>query len=113
MFCYELSVKDIQQHANSLVQFHGNYRGFFDTSTRSVADHSLDYLKGQLLLDSRRNMSCMAIHIADKDEQSLSHFISKSPWRDDPLIEAIGRDAAQLLSGGSGYPQGAGLQHFH
>ena len=108
MIYYELNIRDIQEHVNTLAQFHGKYRDFFDTSTRCVADHSLDYMKGQLLLDSRRNMSCMAIHIADKDEQSLSHFISNSPWRDEPLIEAIGRDAAQLLSGGGGYPQGAG-----
>ena len=40
----------------------------------------------------------MSIEVVDGDEQSLSHFISNSPWEDEPLIEAIGKRAVQLLS---------------
>src|SRR4030042_1043331 len=65
---------------------------------RNVAPQGLDYLKGQLLLESRRNMSRMSVEIVDEDEQSLSHFISNSPWEDEPLIEAIGKRAVELLS---------------
>lgn len=94
---YELNAKDIQQHTDSVVEFHGEFANFFCTSTRSVAPHALDYLKGQLLLESRRNMNRMSVEVINKDEQSLSHFISNSPWQDEPLIEAIGKRGVELL----------------
>ena len=97
---YELKAKDIQQNTDILVRLHGEFAYFFRTSTRNVAPHALDYLKGQLLLESRRNMSRMSVEVVDEDEQSLSHFISNSPWEDEPLIEAIGKRAVELLSQG-------------
>ncbi len=96
---FELSAEDIQKHAHTLVEFHSNFTDFFLTSTRSVASHALEYLKGILLLDPRRNMSRMSAKVANKNEQSLSHFISNSPWDDEPLIEAIGKGAVESLSG--------------
>jgi len=39
----------------------------------------------------------MSAEVGNEDEQSLSHFISNSPWKDEPLIEAIGRRAVELL----------------
>jgi len=95
---YELNAKDIQQRTDALVEFHGEFGDFFCTSTRRVAPQGLDYLKGQLLLESRRNMSRMSVEVVNEDEQSLSHFISNSPWEDEPLIEAIGKRAVELLS---------------
>ena len=96
----ELKVKDIQQHTDTVVEFHGEFGDFFCTATRSVAPHALDYLKGQLLLESRRNMSRVSVEVVNEDEQSLSHIISNSPWEDQPLIEAIGRRAVELLCQG-------------
>lgn len=96
---FELRAQDIQKHAHTLAEFHGKFVKFFFTCTRSVVSHALDYLKGILLLEPRRNMSRMSAKVANKNEQSLSHFISNSPWKDEPLIEAIGRDAVELLSG--------------
>jgi len=29
-------------------------------------------------------MSRMSVEVADEDEQSLSHFVSNSPWEDEP-----------------------------
>ena len=95
---HELNAKDVQQHTDTVVEFHGEFGDFFHTSTRSGAPHALDYLKGQLLLESRRNMSRMSVKVVDGDEQSLSHFISNSPWEDEPLREAIGKRAVELLS---------------
>lgn len=96
---FELSAHDIQKHAHTLVEFYGKFAEFFLTSTRSVASHALDYLKGILLLEGRRNMSRMSAKVTDKNKQSLSHFISNSPWKDEPLIEAIGGNAVEFLSG--------------
>lgn len=98
MVYYGLNVRDIQQNADALVEFHSEYKVFFRTSTRSVALHALDYLKGQLLCEPRRNMSRMSVKITDKNEQALSHFVSTSPWKDEPLIEAVGKDVVDLLS---------------
>ena len=95
---YNLNAEDIQQNTDILVKVHGEFADFFRTSTRNVAPHGLDYLKGQLLLESRRNMSRMSVEVVDADEQSLSHFISNSPWEDEPLIEAIGKRAEESLS---------------
>ena len=72
---YELNAKDIQQHTGSVVEFYGEFGDFFRTSTRSGAPQDLDYLKGQLLLESRRNMRRMSVEVVDGDEQSLSHFM--------------------------------------
>jgi len=54
-------------------------------------------MKGQLLLESRRNMSQMSVKVVEKDNQALSHFISNSPWKDEPLVEAVAKDAVNLL----------------
>ena len=54
---YGLKAEDIQQHAHTLVEFHGRFEDLFLSSTRSVTSHALDYLKEQLLLESRRNMA--------------------------------------------------------
>jgi SRSO17 transposase len=94
---YQLNAHDIQDHANSLIDFHGKFTTFFNTSTRSVAVHALEYLKGQLLLEPRRNMNKMSKEVSSKNEQALSHFISNSPWDDTALIKSIGEDAVDLL----------------
>jgi len=95
---YNLNAGDIQQNTDMLVRLHGEFADFFRTSTRTVAPQGLDYLKGQLLLESRRNMSRMSVEVVNEDEQSLSHFISNSPWEDEPLIDAVGKRAVELLS---------------
>ena len=46
---FTLEVSDLHQNAQVLVEFHGKFTDFFRTSTRTVAPHALEYLKGQLL----------------------------------------------------------------
>ena len=95
---YNLTVSDIEAHADALLAFHGGFSEFFRSATRSVAPHALDYLQGQLLCQSRRNMSRMSTQVVERNEQALSNFISTSPWADAPLLEAIGQQAVGLLS---------------
>lgn len=59
-FNYELSVEAIQAQAEALVEFHQQYEVYFQTKTRDNSAQALEYLKGQLLLKSKRNMSHMA-----------------------------------------------------
>ena len=99
-FNYELTVEDIQAEAEALVEFHSKYTAFFQTKTRDNASQALEYLKGQLLLKSKRNMSQMATEVTDINEQALSHFTSNSPWDDTSLTVQIGQDAVALIGPG-------------
>lgn len=97
-FEFELTADDIEQHAQDLIGFHEEFSEFYRTSTRNAAPQALDYLKGQLLCESRRNMSQMSIRVTNVNEQALSNFISTSPWQDAPLIEAISAKSVCVMS---------------
>lgn len=99
-FNYELTVEDIQAQAEALVEFHSKYTTFFQTKTRDNSNQALEYMKGQLLLKSKRNMSHMATEVTEINEQALSHFMSNSPWDDTSLTAQIGQDAVELLGPG-------------
>jgi SRSO17 transposase len=99
-FNYELTVENIQAQADELVEFHSKYASFFQTKTRDNASQALEYMKGQLLLKSKRNMSQMATEVTDINEQALSHFTSNSPWDDASLTVQIGQDAVELIGPG-------------
>jgi SRSO17 transposase len=96
-FNYELRVEDIQAEAEALKEFHSQYRDYFQTKTRDNSAPALEYLKGQLLLKCKRNMSQMTIEVTDMNEQALSHFTSTSPWDDARLSVQIGQDAVGLI----------------
>ncbi len=44
----------------------------------------------------------MAVVVEDGCAQQFQHFISNAPWRHEPVIEQIGRDADRLLGGKPG-----------
>jgi SRSO17 transposase len=46
--------------------------------------------------------AAMAAVVEDGCEQPFQHFISNAPWRHEPVIEQIGRDANRLLGGKPG-----------
>jgi|TARA_B100001971_G_C18203922_1_gene546340 SRSO17 transposase len=97
-FEFELTADDIGQHAQDLLGFHEQFSEFYRTSTRNASPQALEYLKGQLLCESRRNMSQMSVRVTNMNEQALSNFISTSPWQDVPLIEAIGAQSVCVMS---------------
>jgi len=41
--------------------------------------------------------AAMAVVVEDGCAQRFQHFISNAPWRHEPVIEQIGRDADRLL----------------
>jgi len=99
---YNLDVSDLHRKAQALVTFHQQFVQYFKTQTRTVAAHALDYLKGQLLCPSRRNMNHMAKQVTTKNAQALSHFVSQSPWKDEPVIDAIGKGVVERMAGQAG-----------
>jgi SRSO17 transposase len=56
------------------------------------------YLRG-LAQAEEATFAAMAAVVEDGCEQQFQHFISNSPWRHEPVIEQIARDADRLLGG--------------
>lgn len=98
-FYYNLTASDIQEQINVLDEFHEEFGGYFRTQTRDSSEHSLEYTKGLILCEGRRNMSKMAKTVTKLNDQALSNFISNSPWKYEPIIRKIGKKTVKLLSG--------------
>ena len=78
--------------------FIGRYGGFFRTRTRDNAVVAERYLQG-LAQAEEATFAAMATVVEPGCEQQFQHFISNSPWRHEPVVEQIGRDADRLLGG--------------
>jgi SRSO17 transposase len=71
---------------------------YFQTRTRSVFSTCIDYLNGLILLPYRKNMRKMAIYCCKcSNNQSLSHFLSTSPWRSADLLKSVRTKAIQTI----------------
>lgn len=71
---------------------------YFQTRTRSVISTCIDYLNGLVLLPYRKNMRKMAIYCCKcSNNQSLSHFLSTSPWRSSDLLKSVRTKAIQTI----------------
>lgn len=71
---------------------------YFQTKTRSAVSTCIDYLNGLLLLPYRKNMRKMAIYCCKcSNNQSLSHFISNSPWPSADLLKSVRTKAIQTI----------------
>jgi len=56
------------------------------------------YLHG-LAQAETATFAAMAAVVEEGCEQQFQHFISNAPWRHEPVIEQIARDADRLLGG--------------
>jgi hypothetical protein len=97
-FYYTLTSQDIKEHMNSITEFYKEYKDYFRTRTREVSHHGLEYIKGLFLCDGKRNMNNISEQVTELNEQSLSHFISNSPWKEDGIIKKISNEATELFS---------------
>jgi SRSO17 transposase len=71
---------------------------YFQTKTRCVVSTCIDYFNGLLLLPYRKNMRKMTIYCCKcSNNQSLSHFISTSPWRSVDLLKSVRTKAIQTI----------------
>ncbi len=55
--------------------------------------------------EGKHNIERMAERVVGSRYHQLQHFISDSPWEHGPVLQAVGRDISQLLSGKGG-PKG-------
>src|SRR5271157_544756 len=74
------------------------YGGFFGTRTRDSAPVAGRYLYG-LAQAAVATFASMAAVVEHGCAQQFQHFISNSPWRHEPVVAQIGRDADRLLGG--------------
>lgn len=95
---FKLHISDLDESFKNLKQFHQDFALNFRTKTRSVEQHSLQYLHGIFLEQGRSNMVKYAKKVPDTDNQALQHFISNSPWDEKPVIKQI-QDKVILLIG--------------
>ena len=75
-----------------------HFDSYFQTKTRCCISKCIDYLKGLILLPSRRNLRKMAIYSSDRsNNQALSHFLSNSPWSYENLIKSVRNKAIKII----------------
>lgn len=94
---FSLCVKDIHQSYSKVKNLYGKYTSHFVTKTRSVVKQSFQYLQGKLLEKGNGNMCSYAKNVPDCNNQSLTHFVSDSPWDHRPVLDHIQRDVTQLI----------------
>ena len=71
---------------------------YFQTKTRCVVSTCIDYLNGLVLLPIRKNMRKMAVYCCKcSNNQSLSHFLSSSPWRSADLLKSVRTKAIKTI----------------
>ena len=83
------------------MSFVDRYGSFFRTRGHDNAGVAQRYLQG-LAQAAAATFAVMAAVVEDGCEQQFQHFISNSPWRHEPVVEQIGRDADRLLGGKPG-----------
>lgn len=80
------------------MSFIDRYGSLFRTRAHDNAVVAQRYLQG-LAQAATATFTVMAAVVEDGCEQQFQHFISNSPWRHEPVVEQIGRDADRLLGG--------------
>src|SRR5216684_4594019 len=75
-----LSAEAISTVGARLDEFWLRFRDCFTTRTRDTSANAYNYLRGQLTMDTARNVANMARNMTGDDGQALQHCMSNSPW---------------------------------
>ena len=100
-----LPAEAIADLGNRLQNFWERFRGNFKTRTHNVAGHAWTYLRGLLLMKTKRNFANIDRRVIDPegDGQNLQQFMSDSPWAAQPPIQQVQQEIAStpgLAQGG-------------
>ena len=93
----DLVSADVEQVTERLERFHLRFASHFATQTRNMATQAQQYLQGQVICEGEDNLMAFEKWVPDTEYQSLHHFISSSPWEDDPVIEDITQNVKSLI----------------
>jgi len=88
----------VDRVAAAFAGFIGRYGPFFRSRGHDNAPVAQRYLHG-LAQAEAATFAAMAAVVEDGCEQQFQHFISNAPWRHEPVIAQIARDADRLLGG--------------
>src|SRR3954462_13916442 len=88
----------VNRIADAFAGFIHRYGAFFRSRGHDNAPVAQRYLHG-LAQAEAATFAAMAAVVEDGCEQQFQHFISNAPWRHEPVIARIGRDADCLLGG--------------
>lgn len=123
-----LSGEAIADLPDRLWRFWSRFRHGFKTKTYDSSKYAWIYLRGLLLMETKRNFANIARRVIhpDDDGQNIQHFMSDSPWVGQTVIQQVQREIAttkELRTGGvllldesadekaSDQSAGAGRQH--
>lgn len=95
---FNITKDDITNQTGLLKMVHQKFAQYFKTQTKNVANQALEYLKGLVGLECKKNMSQMAQKITDVDKQVLQNFISESPWKDEPFLKDVQSEIVSLIT---------------
>jgi len=94
---FTLCVKDLDKSLDKLSCLYGGYISHFMGKTRSVVKQSFQYLQGKLLEKGGGTMCSYAKNVPECNNQSLTHFVSDSPWDHEPVLDHIQRDVTRYI----------------
>jgi SRSO17 transposase len=72
-----------------LDEFWLRFRDCFTTRTRDTSANAYNYLRGQLTMDTARNVANMARNMTGDDGQALQHFMANSPWAGQAVFDQM------------------------
>ncbi len=90
-----LTTQDIKGCSKELTKFYTDFKHLF--ITKSAMKWGLKYLQGLLLCRKRHNISESSQTVAGGNNQSMHHFISNSPWHDEPIIAQIQKKVNEYI----------------
>ncbi len=91
----ELTAQDIKKCSKDLIKFYTDFTHLFVTP--SAIKWGLKYLQGLLLCNKRHNISESSQTVVGGNHQNMHHFISNSPWQDEPIISEIQKKVNELI----------------
>lgn len=83
----KLVSQDVKLCYNNLLNFYKVFSTFFITDT--AKQWGFKYLQSQLLCNKRLNIAEASRTVVGGNHQDMHHFISNSPWQDEPIIVHI------------------------
>ena len=85
----DLIEQDIEQAVEYFQRFHQRFAHHFATTTRTMSREAKHYSHGQLTCEKKGNLWEFEKTVPESESQSMQHFISNSPWEDDPLLDDV------------------------
>ena len=86
---YGVRASDLEAQRAALIDFAAEmYRPLVRCDQRAKGEQ---YVRGLLLEGRRKSIQPMAARLADGDEDGLQHFITDSPWDDEPVRRRLAR----------------------